>query len=193
MRNVKNDPPPPPGRRGAGREAEGAGAGQRPRGTPPPPEPQGPRHPWATGPGATRLPEAPRPSHGSQGAARQPPSLPSWSPAAAAAESGGGKNGDVPALAFTPAVPTSSSRIKASRCRHGKWSGFPPTVALHRRARERAARENPDGSAGGRAPPRRPEGRLRARRESEAGAGAAGSAHSYWRTLLTDVCLALSP
>lgn len=79
-----------------------------------------------------------------------------------------------------------------SRYRYRRGNGPAlPTTALRRRAR-RAARQNPDGSAGERAPPR-PEGRLRARRESDAGAGAASSARVHWRSLLTDVHLTLSP
>lgn len=146
MRNVKNDPPPPPGRRGAGREAEGAGAGQRPRGTPPPPAPRGPQRRCATSPGDTRLPEAARTSHESQGAARQPTSLPSCPPAAAASLKG--EKWRRPRAGLHARSTHLKLAEKASRCRHGNGLAF-PTVALHRRAR-RAARENPDGSAGGR-------------------------------------------
>lgn len=189
MRNVKNDPPPPPGRRGAGREAEGAGAGQRPRGTPPPPAPRGPQPRRAARPGDTRLRETARAAHGSRGAARQPASPRSCPPAAAASL----KEEKWRRPRTSPHARGTHLRLaeKASRCRRGNGPAF-PTAALHRRAR-RTARENPDGSAGGRAPPRRPEGRLRARRESDAGAGAAGSAHAHWRSLLTDVRFALSP
>lgn len=162
MRNVKNDPPPPPGRRGAGREAEGAGAGQRPRGTPPPPAPRAPQPRRAASPGDSRLPEAAGAAHGFPGAACQPPSLPSCPSARPLRPRVRGReNGDGPALALSPAVPTSGSRRRPPVAAAGTVRPF-PTAALHRRAR-RAARENPDGSAGGR--------RLGGRREGYARAG----------------------
>lgn len=103
-----------------------------------------------------------RAAHGSPGAACQPPSLPSCPSARPLRPRVGGReNGDGPALALSPAVPTSDSRRRPPSAAAGTVRPF-PTAALHRRART-AARENPDGSAGGR--------RLGSRREGYARAG----------------------
>lgn len=110
-------------------------------------------------------------------------------PARCRCESKGGKMATSPRWFSRPRYPPQARR-KGFPLPPREWSGLPHRGPPPPRP-ESSARE--PGWKRGRAPPQRPEGTLRARRESDAGAGAAGSALAHWRNLLTDVCLALSP
>ncbi|XP_049999720.1 translation initiation factor IF-2-like [Alexandromys fortis] len=190
VRNVKNDPLPRPvaeelggKRRGLGQASGHAAPLPRPHpalrslGAPPAPGTAAcPRQP-----GSPRVPGCGVPAPKSS-------LLPVRPPAAAASR----RTGKWRRPRARPLARGTHLRLaeKASCRRRGNGPAFPHRGPPPPRP-DSSARE--PGWKRGRAPPRQPEGRLRARRESDAGAGAAGSARAHWQSLLTDVRLVLSP
>lgn len=132
---------------------------------------------------ARRQPRGPSPARGGRGSPRVPgcgaPAhksslLPARPPARCRRESEGGKMATAPRSPSRPRYPPQAGGEDLRpppppRERSGLPHRGPPPPRPESSARE-------PGWKRGRAPPRRPEGRLRARRESDAGAGAAGSA-----------------
>lgn len=191
MRNVKNDPLPRPVAEELGGKQRGLGQAGGHAAPLPRPRPAAP---------ARRQPRGPPPARGGRGSPRVPgcgaPAhksslLPARPPAAAASPRGGKwRRPRARPLARGTHLRLAEKTSGRRRRRRGNGPAF-PTAARRRRRARRAARENPDGSAGGR--------RLGGLREGYARAGnpmrgraprAARAAH--WRGLLSDVRLTLS-